>query len=77
VVVIGHIDSRETEAVAQRRADAVRDYLVQERSIEASRITTRSAGATKPLDPGTDAAGQSRNRRVEVWFVPEGATEPR
>lgn len=77
VIVIGHTDSRESEAIAQRRADAVKDYLVQERGIEASRITTRSAAATRPQDTGTDAAAQSSNRRVEVWFVPEGAAEPR
>jgi OmpA-OmpF porin, OOP family len=73
VIVIGHADSHESSmAVAQRRADAVKDYLVKERSIEESRISTRSAGATRPSDSGTDSA----NRRVEVWFVPEGATEP-
>ena len=78
VTVIGHADNHEKSAsVAQRRADAVKEYLVKERSIEASRITTRSAGSTKPLETGTDPAAQARNRRVEVWFVPEGATVPK
>ena len=73
VVVIGHADAHETsKTVAQARADAVREYLVKERSIDPSRVTTRSAGKTKPL-AGADAAG---NRRVEVWFVPDGATIP-
>ena len=77
VVVIGHADSRESSSrIGNRRAEAVKNYLVSERSIEASRITTRSAGSTKPLDTGTGSAAQARNRRVEVWFVPEGATEP-
>jgi len=72
VVIIGHMDTRETgTTLAQQRADAVQNYLVRERGIESSRITTRSAGSTKPL--GQDAAG---NRRVEVWFVPQGAKEP-
>jgi outer membrane protein OmpA-like peptidoglycan-associated protein/opacity protein-like surface antigen len=74
VIIIGHADSHESSRdVAQRRADALKDYLVKERGIEASRITTRSAGA----DTGADAAAQASNRRVEVWFVPEGATEPK
>lgn len=79
VIVIGHADSRESspDATSQARADAVRDYLVQERAIETSRITVRSATASRPLDVGTDASAQGRNRRVEVWFVPEGAAEPR
>jgi len=72
VVVIGHADTKETSGtVGQRRADAVKEYLVKERSVDGSRITVRSAGSRKPL--GADAAG---NRRVEIWFVPEGAKDP-
>jgi outer membrane protein OmpA-like peptidoglycan-associated protein len=78
VIVVGHADSQERfpEVIARRRAEAVKDYLVKERGIEESRITARSAAATRPLDSGTDAAARARNRRVEVWFVPEGATAP-
>jgi outer membrane protein OmpA-like peptidoglycan-associated protein/opacity protein-like surface antigen len=77
VIVIGHADSREraTSTIAEARATAVKDYLA-EAGIEASRVTVRSSGSTKPLDTGTDVTAQSRNRRVEVWFVPEGATPP-
>ncbi len=74
VVVIGHSDSKETSTtVAQKRADAVKAYLSKERSIEESRITTRSARPGK----GADVTAQAANRRVEVWFVPNGATEPK
>ena len=78
VVIIGHADSHErsAEAVGEQRAKAVRDYVVGERGVDASRVSVRSAAASKPLDTGMDAAAQSRNRRVEVWFVPEGAKEP-
>ena len=77
VTVIGHADSRETSStIATQRADAVKNYLVKERGIDGSRISTRSAAATKPLGTGTDSAAQARNRRVEVWFVPEGAKVP-
>jgi outer membrane protein OmpA-like peptidoglycan-associated protein len=78
VIVVGHADSGERfpEVIARQRAEAVKDYLVRERGIEESRITTRSAAATRPLDSGTDAAARARNRRVEVIFVPEGATAP-
>ena len=77
-IVVGHADAgeRTPEVIARRRAEAVRAYLVRERGIEESRITVRSAAATKPLDTGTDAAARARNRRVEIWFVPEGATAP-
>ena len=50
--------------------------IEKEKGIEESRITTKSAGATKPLDTGKDAMARARNRRVEVIFVPEGATVP-
>lgn len=74
VVVIGHSDAKETaSAVAQKRADAVKTYLSKERSIDESRITSRSA----PADAGADATAQAGNRRVEVWFVPQGASDPK
>jgi len=78
VIVVGHADAGERmpEVLARRRAEAVRDYLVRERGVDTARITVRSAAATKPLDTGTDAAARARNRRVEIWFVPEGATAP-
>jgi outer membrane protein OmpA-like peptidoglycan-associated protein len=78
VIAVGHADSTERfpEVIARQRAEAVKEYLVKERGIEESRITTRSAAATRPLDSGTDAAARARNRRVELWFVPEGATAP-
>jgi opacity protein-like surface antigen len=78
VIVIGYADSHEKPAeVAEDRAEAVKSYLVRERSIDGSRIEKRSGGSTKPVDTGTDSAAQARNRRVEVWFVPEGATAPK
>jgi outer membrane protein OmpA-like peptidoglycan-associated protein len=78
VIIVGHADSGERypEVIARRRAEAVKAYLVKDKGIEESRITTRSAGATKPLDTGTDAMARAKNRRVEVIFVPEGATVP-
>jgi flagellar motor protein MotB len=78
VIIVGHADSgeRNPEVIARQRAEAAKAYLVNERGVEEARITTRSAAATKPLDTGTDAAARARNRRVEVIFVPEGATAP-
>jgi outer membrane protein OmpA-like peptidoglycan-associated protein len=77
VIVVGHADSTERtpDVIARKRAEAVRDYLVG-RGVDASRITTRSAAATRPAQTGTSAADRAANRRVEVIFVPEGATAP-
>ena len=73
VVVIGHSDTKETtKNIAQSRAEAVRDYLVRERGIDTARIEVRAATASA----GADVTAQTSNRRVEVWFVPEGASVP-
>lgn len=78
VVIIGNADSHERSPaqIAAQRASAVKDYVVTERGIEASRITTRGVAATRPKGTGSDAAAMASNRRVEVWFVPQGAKEP-
>jgi outer membrane protein OmpA-like peptidoglycan-associated protein len=78
VVVVGHADKGERNAnvVARKRAEAVKSYLVKERGIDEARITAREVGSTRALDPGTSAASRAKNRRVEVIFVPEGATVP-
>jgi outer membrane protein OmpA-like peptidoglycan-associated protein len=78
VVIVGHADSRERypEVVGRTRAEAVKAYLVSERGVEESRISTRSAAATKPIDTGTTPQARAKNRRVEVIFLPEGAQVP-
>jgi outer membrane protein OmpA-like peptidoglycan-associated protein len=78
VVIVGHADSKERypEVIARKRAEAIKSYLVKERGVEDARLTVKSAGATRPLDTGTSAAARAKNRRVEVIFVPEGASAP-
>jgi outer membrane protein OmpA-like peptidoglycan-associated protein len=78
VVIVGYADGKERypDVIARKRAEAVKAYLVKERGIDEARITAKSAGATRPLDSGPSAAARSRNRRVDVIFVPEGATAP-
>ena len=78
VVVVGHADSSERNAdvTGRKRAEAVKNYLVKERGVDEARVTAKSAGSTKPLDSGKTAAARAKNRRVDVIFVPEGATVP-
>jgi outer membrane protein OmpA-like peptidoglycan-associated protein len=78
VIIVGHADrsERTPEVISRKRAEAVKTYLVKERGIEEARVTARGAGAAKALDLGTAASARARNRRVEVIFVPEGATAP-
>jgi hypothetical protein len=78
VVIVGHADSSERypEVIGRKRAEAVKAYLVKERGVDEGRITAKSAAAARPLDTGKTAAARAKNRRVDVVFVPEGATSP-
>ena len=53
--------------LAQRRVDAVKQYLV-EREIEPERIDAVSFGESEPVAPA-DAIHQELNRRVEVILI--------
>jgi OOP family OmpA-OmpF porin len=91
IVIGGHSDSSGTDdanlRVSQRRADAVRDYLV-ENGVAEGRITVIAFGEQNPVKPNANPdgtpneAGRAANRRVEITVgVPEGTpradSEPR
>lgn len=76
LLIEGHTDGMGTHAynmkLSDDRAASVKNWLVQNAGIQASRITTRGWGETKPVAPnknkdGTDnPAGRQKNRRVEI-----------
>jgi outer membrane protein OmpA-like peptidoglycan-associated protein len=51
--------------LSQRRADAVRDWLVRH-GITGDRLVARGLGSTKPLAPNVTTANRARNRRIEL-----------
>jgi OOP family OmpA-OmpF porin len=51
--------------LSERRANALRDYLVS-RGIAASRITTRSHGKADPVASNATGEGRAQNGRVEI-----------
>ncbi|PIP04954.1 MAG: hypothetical protein CO012_05995 [Syntrophobacterales bacterium CG_4_8_14_3_um_filter_49_14] len=69
LIVEGHTDSRGSElynqGLSQRRADAVRDYLVQ-RGYPADRIQARGKGEGNPIANNASPEGRANNRRVEI-----------
>jgi len=69
VLVEGHTCSIGTEkynqGLSERRANAVRDYMVS-LGIGTSRITTRGYGEAKPIESNKTAEGRSKNRRVDI-----------
>lgn len=72
----GHTDSKGSDSYSQeqseRRALAVKDWLVRQAGSTPARLTARGLGETRPVAPNTrpdgsdDPAGRQRNRRVEV-----------
>jgi len=66
--VAGHTDERGSDeynlALGQRRASAVKAYLVQH-GIAESRVQTISYGEERPMAQGTDEGAYSQNRRAE------------
>ncbi len=69
VEVAGHTDSAGAAEynlnLSQRRADSVRDYLVNAGANPAN-MTTRGYGESDPIADNRTAEGRARNRRVEL-----------
>lgn len=67
IVLEGHCDERGTNeynlALGQRRADSVRDYLI-DLGIDGGRLRTISYGEERPFETGHDESAWARNRRV-------------
>ncbi len=72
IYVHGHTDNVGTQEynqkLSERRARAVRDYLV-EAGIEHALIATKGFGKTRPLVRDSTAGARSKNRRVEIGIV--------
>lgn len=80
IEISGHTDDVGSDDfnldLSQRRADAVKKYLV-DKGVEEGRITTIGYGKTKPIDPGTTSKARAKNRRIEFRVIidrPTGAT---
>ncbi|MGE4554017.1 MAG: OmpA family protein, partial [Desulfovibrionaceae bacterium] len=71
IVVAGHTDDVGTpaanQALSERRAAAVKAYLVKTFGLDPARLLTRGYGASRPIAPNDTPENRQRNRRVEVW----------
>jgi OOP family OmpA-OmpF porin len=69
VSVGGHTDSVGADAynqgLSERRAAAVKDYLVG-KGVDSSRLTTTGYGESSPIASNDTADGRALNRRVEL-----------
>jgi outer membrane protein OmpA-like peptidoglycan-associated protein len=76
VHIEGHTDSKGSAAynqkLSERRANTVKDWLVNKEGLKNLRFETRGFGAKKPVAPNRkpdgsdDPEGRQKNRRVEI-----------
>lgn len=71
-VIEGHTDSvgsdASNKALSQRRANAVRDYIVKNFKIDRKRLAAKGFGESKPIADNATAEGRAQNRRIEATF---------
>ena len=71
VIATGHTDSIGTDAynqrLSERRAAAVKDYLVS-KGIPAAKVTTIGKGESQPVATNKTSEGRQKNRRVDIEF---------
>ncbi|MFG6529543.1 MULTISPECIES: OmpA family protein [unclassified Sulfitobacter] len=70
VALVGHTDAvgslDANTALSRRRAEAVRDRLVERYDVAPNRLEAQGAGYLAPRDSNLTEAGREQNRRVEV-----------
>lgn len=70
LTIEGHTDNvgsaAANKSLSEKRALAVKQYLVSKYGIAAKRMKTVGFGSTKPVAPNTTEEGRQNNRRVEL-----------
>jgi Outer membrane protein and related peptidoglycan-associated (lipo)proteins len=79
VKIVGHTDSDGADAanmdLSKRRGASVKDELVKDFGIDASRLQSDGMGETQPIAPNDTPVNKALNRRVELiklfvlWFT--------
>jgi OOP family OmpA-OmpF porin len=72
-IIEGHTDSVGSDAYNLRlsndRSNSVRQYLIKEFGVDASRLTSKGYGESRPIATNDTDEGRQKNRRV--WAVLE------
>ncbi len=75
IAIEGHTDSRASAAynqrLSERRAAAVKDYLVKKGVADGARMTTVGYGKSRPIANNSTPARRFQNRRVEIVILSE------
>lgn len=71
-VIEGHTDTVGGNAynikLSQRRAESVRNYLIEKYGIAAERLSSKGYGYTKPVATNKTKEGRQKNRRIDATF---------
>jgi OOP family OmpA-OmpF porin len=74
LTIEGHTDNvgsaASNQALSEKRAAAVKQFMVSTYGIDAARLKSVGFGATKPVAPNTSEEGRQNNRRVELVKQP-------
>jgi len=74
ITIEGHTDSRGSDTLNQKlsteRSAAVKDYLIANSAIDASRLNAVGYGETKPIASNDTQTGRQKNRRIDVIIIP-------
>ncbi len=74
IEIAGHTDnignSKENLILSQKRAEAVKNYLIQ-KGISSNRLIAKGYGDTQPVADNNSAEGQQKNRRTEIRIISE------
>lgn len=73
IEVAGYTDNQGDDAhnadLSQRRANAVKKYLIDQESIDPERIEAKGYGAANPIATNGSEAGRAQNRRTEFKII--------
>ena len=73
-VLEGHADKRKTSkrdynlSLSERRANAVKDYIVKRGNISSTRFTSKGYGFDRPRAPNDNEVNMQKNRRTEIYI---------
>ncbi|HNI58520.1 MAG TPA: phosphate ABC transporter substrate-binding/OmpA family protein [Pseudomonadota bacterium] len=56
-------------SLSQKRADAVKDYLIENHKVDPKRFQTVGNGPDNPVAPNTTDAGRQQNRRTDIKVI--------
>ncbi|MEE2757582.1 MAG: OmpA family protein [Myxococcota bacterium] len=80
VEIQGHTDNRGTDeyndTLSQKRADAVRTFLIKTGGVSADRLTSKGYGKSKPVAEGDNEDAYAKNRRVEFVIIKQAEQAP-